>query len=98
MILANNRTGHFGAKAIAQAIPKNSTLVHLDMTTNNIDDAGLRFLGEALKENDTLISMKLYWNHFSQSSLQVFNELMEDKTRGGEWYFDFKTYYVDGKL
>lgn len=49
LILANNKTGHFGAKAIAQAIPKNTTLLHLDMTTNDIDNEGLRFIGEALK-------------------------------------------------
>lgn len=46
--LANNRTGHHGAKAIATALSKNRTLRHLDMTTNDIDDDGLRMLGEAL--------------------------------------------------
>ena len=45
LILANNRTAHHGAKAISEAIPKNSTLLHLDMTTNDIDNEGLRYLG-----------------------------------------------------
>ena len=45
LILANNKTGHFGAKAIANALTKNSSLIHLDMTTNDIDDDGLRYLG-----------------------------------------------------
>jgi len=43
--LANNRTGVHGAKAMALALSKNRTLIHLDMTTNDIDDDGLRMLG-----------------------------------------------------
>lgn len=42
--------------------------------------------------------MKLYYNHFDQSSLKVFHGLMSDSTRDSDWFFDFKTYYVDGKL
>ena len=68
------------------------------MTTNDIDNEGLRFLGEALKQNDTLVSVKLYYNHFDQSALKVFHLLMQDKTRGSDWFFDFKTYFVDNKL
>lgn len=98
LILANNRTGHFGAKAIANAIPKNSTLLHLDMTTNDIDDEGLRYLAESLEDNETLVSMKLYWNHFGQPSLEAYHKLMKDQKRGSDWFFDFVTYYVDGKL
>lgn len=64
LILASNRTGHYGAKAIAQAISKNRTLIHLDMTKNDIDDNGLKMLAESLETNDKLISLKLYWNNF----------------------------------
>jgi len=54
LILASNCTGHYGAKMIAQALSKNRTLVHLDMTRNNIDDNGLFMIAEALETNDTL--------------------------------------------
>lgn len=64
LILASNRTGHYGAKAIAQALSKNRTLIHLDMTTNDIDDNGLKMLAECLETNEYLVSLKLYNNNF----------------------------------
>ena len=42
--LSSNRLGHYGAKAIAQALAKNRTLIHLDMTHNGIDDNGLKMV------------------------------------------------------
>ena len=55
LILASNRTGHYGAKAIAQALSKNRTLIHLDMTTNDIDDNGLKMLAECLETNQYMV-------------------------------------------
>ena len=46
--LSSNRIGHYGAKAIAQALSKNRTLVHLDLTKNGIDDNGLKMIAESL--------------------------------------------------
>ena len=46
--LSSNRVGHYGAKAIAQALSKNRTLIHLDMTRNEIDDNGLKMIAESL--------------------------------------------------
>jgi Ran GTPase-activating protein (RanGAP) involved in mRNA processing and transport len=100
--ISNNRTGHYGAKSMALALAKNRTLIHLDMTTNDIDDDGLRMLGESLYENTNLVSLKLYWNHFDQSSLKVFHDLKyyfkRDEEFAVQYYFDFDTYLVDGKL
>lgn len=70
LILASNRTGHYGAKAIAQALSKNRSLIHLDMTRNDIDDGGLKMIAESLETNDSLVSLKLYWNHFGQQALK----------------------------
>jgi Ran GTPase-activating protein (RanGAP) involved in mRNA processing and transport len=39
--LANNKASDYGAKAIAQALAVNRSLVHLDLTYNNINDFGL---------------------------------------------------------
>ena len=39
--LSNNKCADYGAKAIAQALAVNRSLVHLDMTYNNIEDLGL---------------------------------------------------------
>ena len=41
--LANNKCSDFGAKAIAQALAVNKSLIHIDMTYNDIKDYGLTF-------------------------------------------------------
>jgi Ran GTPase-activating protein (RanGAP) involved in mRNA processing and transport len=41
--LSGNKCSDFGAKAIAQAISQNKSLIHLDMTYNDIKDYGLTF-------------------------------------------------------
>ena len=49
--LSSNRVGHYGAKSISQALSKNRTLIHLDMTRNDIDDNGLKMVAESLETN-----------------------------------------------
>lgn len=39
--IANNKCSDYGAKAIAQALAVNKSLIHLDMTYNSINDLGL---------------------------------------------------------
>jgi Ran GTPase-activating protein (RanGAP) involved in mRNA processing and transport len=95
LILASNRTGHYGAKAIARALSRNRSLVHLDMTRNEIDDSGLKMIAEALEANETLLSLKLYYNHFDQGSLVEFDKLSK---RHSNWYWDFMTYRVDDQV
>ncbi|KRW99685.1 hypothetical protein PPERSA_03486 [Pseudocohnilembus persalinus] len=97
LILANNRTGHYGAKAIAQALSKNRTLIHVDMTRNNIDDGGLKMIAESLETNNTLVSLKLYYNDFGQAALQEFHNLQQ-KPRKGDWFWDFQTYIVGNQI
>ena len=97
LILASNRTGHYGAKAIAQALSKNRSLVHLDMTRNDIDDGGLKMIAESLETNDSLVSLKLYWNHFGQQALKEFNKLAK-KQEKVERYWDFMTYIIGNEI
>ena len=40
--LANNKCSDYGAKAIAQALAVNKSLIHIDMTYNQINDMGLK--------------------------------------------------------
>ena len=42
--LATNKCSDYGAKAIADALSQNKSLVHLDMTHNKINDFGLTFI------------------------------------------------------
>ena len=46
--LANNKCTDYGAKAIAQALSVNRSLIHLDMTYNNIEDLGLTLFAQSL--------------------------------------------------
>lgn len=92
--LSSNRLGHYGAKAISQALAKNRTLVHLDLTRNGIDDNGLKMLAESLETNDSLVSLKLYFNDFGQQSLREFHKLAKRMERVTT-YWDFTTYVVD---
>lgn len=39
--MANNKCSDYGAKAIAQALAHNESLIHLDMSFNQINDLGL---------------------------------------------------------
>jgi len=49
--LANNKASDYGAKAIAQALAVNKSLLHIDMTYNNINDFGLTLFAQALTHN-----------------------------------------------
>ena len=62
--LANNKCADYGAKAIAQALSINRSLIHLDMTYNNIEDLGLTLFAQSLGQNSTLMSFKVFGNHF----------------------------------
>lgn len=97
LIMNNNRTGYFGARAMASAICDNKSLVHLDMSTNDISDEGLYLVAKALKKNDLLVSVKLFWNHFGSKSTQAFHELINEKNpnRSSDWFLDFETNLVD---
>jgi len=103
LIMNNNRTGYFGARAMADAIAHQpsdeykSKWVHLDMTTNDITDDGLFLIAQALKQNSSLISVKLYYNHFGEKSKKEFFDLlrMENPDRMSDWFLDFTIYKVE---
>ena len=73
--LANNKCSDYGAKAIAQAIAVNKSLIHLDLTYNSINDLGLTLFAQALSQNTYLMSFKIFGNNFGQECLQLFYEL-----------------------
>jgi Ran GTPase-activating protein (RanGAP) involved in mRNA processing and transport len=92
--LGANEWGNYGAKAIAQALPVNKSLIHLDMSHNQIEDFGLMQLAQALGENSTIMSIKFFGNNFDQDSLDLFYELFRQE-RENQWYPDFIVYIVD---
>ena len=92
--LANNKCSDYGAKAIAQAIAVNKSLVHIDMTYNSINDMGLTLFAQALAQNQTLMSFKVFGNNFGQDCLKLFCGLFESE-RQNPWFPDFVVYWVD---
>ena len=92
--LANNKCADYGAKAIAQALSINRSLIHLDMTYNNIEDLGLTLFAQSLGQNSTLMSFKVFGNHFGQECLRLFCSLFESE-RDNPWFPDFVVYFVD---
>jgi len=92
--LANNKCSDYGAKAIAQAVAQNKSLIHLDMTYNGVNDMGLTFVAQALFHNASLMSFKLFGNNFGQESLGLFFKLFQTP-RENAWYPDFVVYWVD---
>ena len=94
--LANNRASDLGAKAIAQAMAINKSLIHIDITYNNINDDGLCRTAESLLHNQTLLSFKLFGNHFGQDSMELFFHLFNNpRENENPWYPDFVVYLVD---
>ena len=97
LILDHNRLGYFGARALSAGLELNKTLVHLDLTTNDITDDGLFLLAKSLYNNDSLFSLKLYYNHFGEKSMKEFFELLRSTNQGrtSDWFLDFTVYKVD---
>jgi 23S rRNA pseudoU1915 N3-methylase RlmH len=56
------RFGDHGAEAIAEALRKNSTLVTLDLRSNEIGLAGAQVIADALRKNSTLLTLYLGFN------------------------------------
>ena len=49
--MANNKCSDYGAKAIAGALAVNKSLIHLDMTYNDVNDLGLTWFAQSLAQN-----------------------------------------------
>lgn len=94
--IANNKCSDYGAKAIAQALAVNRSLIHLDMTYNSINDLGLTLFAQSLAHNKTLMSFKIFGNNFGQECLKLFCQLFESEREGDNpWFPDFVVYWVD---
>ncbi|CAK9008231.1 unnamed protein product [Durusdinium trenchii] len=64
--------GDLGAKVIAEVLKGNTTITHIDLTSNGITDKGVQVLAQALKNNKTLSALNLAHNKISDVAVQVF--------------------------
>jgi hypothetical protein len=71
--VSNNKISDYSAKEISQAVAQNKSLVHIDMTYNDIKDFGLTYLAHCFSHNgSTLMSFKVFGKHFGHECLQLF--------------------------
>lgn len=96
LILCGNKLRDQGAKVLVDGLAENTSLVHLDITNNDIGDEGFVEFGTKIKENSGIKSLKLFrdnhWNH-NENSILIFNEYLKIKSdKGEEFYPDFTVY------
>ena len=92
-----NKIKDLGGKYMAQALAVNSSLIHIDLRNNSIEDDGLSRIAESLFHNRVLMSFRLFGNHFGQQSLKLFHRLFKTE-REFEYNPDFTTYDVDDEV
>lgn len=87
--LSHNKLYDSGAKILADGLAKNNSLVHLDITCNDIHDEGFAYFGEKIIANKSITSIKLFLdNRFGDKSIEVLDKYLESK-KGTEFYPDF---------
>ncbi|KAM6954081.1 dynein regulatory complex subunit 5 [Aplochiton taeniatus] len=74
-IYDNNIQGH-GAKAIAYALSKNSTLLTLNLRLNRLRDEGGQAIGQALLKNNTLLNLHLGGNAMTEPTAAVLSQVL----------------------
>ncbi|KAF9948443.1 hypothetical protein BGZ72_009648 [Mortierella alpina] len=74
---AGNSIGSEGAKALAETLKINSTVVTLNLQRNSIGDDGTKALAEALKTNSTVASLNLESNKIGSDGAKALAEALK---------------------
>ena len=102
LILCGNKLRDQGAKVLVDGLVTNKTLVHLDITNNDIGERGFIDFGNKIKENTGIKSLKLFRdNHWEKTekmdkhektndAIEIFDEYL--KMKGKDFYPDFTIY------
>ncbi|KJE93815.1 TKL/IRAK protein kinase [Capsaspora owczarzaki ATCC 30864] len=77
LLLHKSQIGDEEAKAIAEALKVNTTLIQLSLWANRIGDAGARAIAEALKMNTTLTELGLHQNQIGDAGAQAIAESLK---------------------
>jgi hypothetical protein len=95
--ISSNHIHDAGARVLTAGISENKSLVHLDMTNNNINEEGLVRLAEGFMFNMDICSLKLFWdNFFGPQSIGMFKKVLDSKS---DLVADFTIYSdVTGEL
>ena len=74
MFFPDNSIGSDSAKAIADALKTNTTLVDLSLHYNSIGDEGAKAFAEALKNNSSLVRLNLLHNEIALAGAKALAE------------------------
>jgi Ran GTPase-activating protein (RanGAP) involved in mRNA processing and transport len=69
--------------ALAEALHDNKHVTHLDLSYNNIDDAGVSTLSRLLKFNQSLKELDLEGNNISPEGAKKLAETLSEDNGGG---------------
>jgi hypothetical protein len=95
--LAANKIGD-GASIITAALPKNSTLIELDMRNCSISDAGMSAVAKALMGHPSIEKVCVWGNGFGPCAAAAWRDLaICIQTQGKPFFMDIEPYEVDGE-
>jgi Haemolysin-III related/Leucine Rich repeat len=72
--------GNSNARALRSIIKKNTTIEHLDLSNNGLDDDGIREICNGIKQNSTIKSLNLSSNHFGEIGAEQLRLALEENT------------------
>jgi hypothetical protein len=64
---------------VAAALPHNTSLTHLDVSSNSVEEKGLLALADGVRDNATLRSLRLWGNVFAPTASVAWLQLVRDK-------------------
>ena len=76
-----SQIGDEGAKYIAEALTKNSTLTHLYLSYNQIGDKGAKYIAGALAKNSTLTHLDLGSNQIGDEGAKHIEKILSKNRR-----------------
>ena len=80
LLLANNRLGNEGGKAIAQGLEENVSVRELDLSENMLGQNAICSLGEMLNKNQTLVKLNLSRNDLTDPDVESLLKSLCGKT------------------
>jgi hypothetical protein len=95
--LANNRLSDDGLAALAEVLPKNHSIVHLDVRSNGSGELGLCAIAHAMQLKPNLGTVLVWGNHFGPATYLAFLETLERaEAEQRQIVTDIEPYIVDG--
>ena len=80
LLLANNRLGNEGGKAIAKGLERNLSVIELDLSGNMLGQSAISAIGEMLNKNQTIEKLNLSRNNLTDQDVEFLLDSLCRKT------------------